>query len=234
MYYNVKENDNRKKIKMMNRIKYSMLIVCTVLFANCNGNHIVLENDYFRYVISSNGTNLEFADKTSGKNYLDTELSTKCTSISVDGTEHPVSAISFEDQQLSMEFGKTGVSIKLDVKPSEDRITLKVASVVGKIESLTFLNVPLKLEGQPYEPFAACVLSMNLFTHVRLLPPLQTQLWAKCYERFGIEGAEITLLGLPQEKMLPVIRDVMSNAKDVPFSDEGGAWALMSDKGYGS
>ncbi|MDR1156334.1 MAG: hypothetical protein LBL04_16650 [Bacteroidales bacterium] len=219
---------------MLDTIKYLMLIVSCVFFANCNSNDIVLENDYFRYVISSNGTNLKFADKASGKNHLDTNVSTKCASISVDGTEYQVSAISFEDHQLSMEFGKTGVKIKLDVNHSGDRIALKVASVTGKIESLTFLNVPLKLEGQPYEPFAACVLSMNLFTHVRQLPPLQTRLWAKCYERFGLEGAKITLLGLPHEKILPVIRDVMSNAKDIPFSDQGGAWALMRDEGYGS
>jgi hypothetical protein len=194
----------------------------------------VIENDYFKYVISDNGTNLEFTDKITGKNYLDTEKSTKCASVSVDGTEYPVSAVSFEDHQLCMEFGKAEASIKLDVNHSGNRITLKVASVAGRIESLTFLNVPLKLEGQPYEPFAACVLSMNLFTHVRLLPPLQTKLWAKCYERFGLEGAEITLLGLPQEKMLPTIRDVMTKAGDIPFSDKGGAWALTSDEGYGS
>jgi hypothetical protein len=63
---------------------------------------------------------------------------------------------------------------------------------------------------------------------------LQTNLWAECYKRFGLEGAEITLLGLPQPKILPVIRDVMSNAKEVPFSDEGGAWALLKEEGYGS
>ena len=71
------------------------------------------------------------------------------------------------------------------------------------------MNVPLTLEGMPDEPFAACVLSMNLFTHVRQIPALQTHLWATCYKRFGLERAEITLLGVPQQKILPVIRDVM-------------------------
>ena len=223
-----------KKNKTAYKIQFCVLMVFGVLFVNCSNSKILLENDYFKYVIASDGTNLKFVDKMSGINYLDTEKSTKCASISMDGIEYSVSALSFEDNQLTMEFGETGVSVKLEVNQSVDRITLIVVSVAGNIESLTFLNVPLTLEGQPYEPFAACVLSMNIFTHVRLLPPLQTKLWAKCYKRFGIEGAEVTLLGLPHEKMLPVIRDVMSNAKDVPFSDEGGAWALMKDKGYGS
>ena len=213
-------------------VKYICLIVFCLLFTQCNNPPIVLENAYFKYEISGAGTNLQFTDKTTGINYLDTDRSTKCASISVDGKEYPVSVLSHEANQLRMQFGKTGVSIRLDIHPSDDRIALKVASVNGNIESLTFLNVPLKLEGQPYEPFAACALSMNLFTHVRLLPPLQTQLWAKCYERFGMEGAEITLLGLPQEKMLPTIRDVISNAEAIPFSDAGGAWAMMKDAGY--
>ena len=86
----------------------------------------------------------------------------------------------------------------------------------------------------PYEPFAGCVLSMNLFTRVRELPALQSNLWATCYKHFGIKGAEVTLIGVPQKQILPVIRDVMSHATDIPHSDKGGAWALMQKEGYGS
>ena len=86
----------------------------------------------------------------------------------------------------------------------------------------------------PYEPFAACVLSMNLFTRVRELPALQSNLWATCYKKFGITGAEVTLIGVPQKQILPVIRDVMQYATDIPHSDKGGAWALMQKEGYGS
>ncbi len=106
--------------------------------------------------------------------------------------------------------------------------------LIGHPESINFLNIPLTLEGMPDEPFAACVLSMNLFTQVRELPALQSHLWATCYKRFGINGAEIILLGVPQQKILPVIREVMSQAKDIPHSDKGGAWAMMQKEGYGS
>jgi len=221
-------------IKAMDKITFCMFVAFNILLAGCNSHTVVLDNDYFKYEIAGDGTNLKFTDKTTGKNWLATDAVTKCASVTVGGTEHPVTAVSFEGRQLCMAFEQADAGVRLDVNRSGDRITLKVASVSGSIEALTFLNVPLKLEGQPYEPFAACVLSMNLFTHVRLLPPLQTKLRAKCYERFGLEGAEITLLGLPQDKMLPVIRDVMSNAKDVPHSTEGGAWALLNEAGYGS
>jgi hypothetical protein len=211
-----------------------VLLLLSFLLFSCNSDQIVLENDFFKYVISANGTNLKFIDKATGSDYLDSQADSKCAHILIDSVKYEVTSLAFEEEHLKMKFGDAGVSADVQVINEADRITLRVASVTGEIESLTFLNVPLKLEGQPYEPFGACVLSMNLFTHVRQLPPLQTNLWAKCYERFGLEGAEITLLGLPQQKILPVIRDVISNAKEIPFSDEGGAWALIKKEGYGS
>ena len=63
---------------------------------------------------------------------------------------------------------------------------------------------------------------------------LQTHLWATCYDRFGMKGAKITLVGIPMQRILPVIRSVMQNAKEVPHSDKGGAWAQLQKEGYGS
>jgi hypothetical protein len=70
----------------------------------------------------------------------------------------------------------------LDIE--KDRFRLEVVNVSGSAESLTFINIPLKLEGMPYEPFAACVLSMNLQTHVFALPALQSHLKATAYRAF--------------------------------------------------
>ncbi len=209
----------------------------SVIFISCSctfTSNIVIENEYFKYEIDKNGKNLHFVDKVTDKDYLNSETDSKYAYIMVEGERHEVTALSLKRNLLSLEFGDARVTVEVHVTEGKDRITMEVASVKGHAESITFINIPLKLEGQPYEPFAACALSMNLFTHVRQLPPLQTNLWATCYNRFGFEGAQITLLGLPQQKVLPVIRDVMANAKDIPHSDEGGAWALMKEDGYGS
>jgi len=210
------------------------IIIAVVGYTSEIKSSVTIENDYFIYEIAGNGKNLHFTDKATGEDYLDSEARSKCAYVIVDGEKYEITALTREREYLTMEFGKSGVLANIHIRNSKDHITLKVASVTGDIESLAFLNVALQLEGQPYEPFAACVLSMNLFTHVRQLPPLQTNLWAECYKRFGLERAEITLLGLPQPKILSVIRDVISNAKEIPFSDEGGAWALMKKEGYGS
>ncbi len=135
---------------------------------------------------------------------------------------------------LTFEFGDIGTTVSIRVKKARDHVALKIKSVAGKADALTFVNIPLTLEGMPYEPFACCVLSMNLFTRVRELPALQSNLNAICYKQFGIKGAEITLIGVPCDQILPVIRNVMSHASDIPHSDKGGAWASMQKEGYGS
>jgi hypothetical protein len=208
-----------------------------IMFVSCNhgaNKGIVIENSCFRYEIGNDGRNQHFIDKNSDTDYLYADTVSYCASVMQNGKEFKVTSVIHKGNLLKLEFADTGVTAELKIRKTKDRINLKVTSVKGQIESLTFMNVPLKLEGMPYEPFAACVLSMNLFTHVQQLPALQTHLWASCYKRFGMEGAEITLLGVPQKEILPTIRDVMKNAKDVPFSDKGGAWAQLEKDGYGS
>jgi hypothetical protein len=195
---------------------------------------ITIENDHFRYEIANNGRNLHFTDKTNGTDYLFTDSVSYCASIIKDGKEGKVSSVKMENNRLYLGFGDSGVSVEISLENAGDRIMFEVTAIQGDVESLTFLNVPLKLEGMPYEPFAACVLSMNLFTHVRELPALQNHLWATCYRRFGLKGARVALIGVPQKEILPVIRSVMGHAKDIPFSDQGGAWAQMQKEGFGS
>ena len=195
---------------------------------------VIIESSDFRYEIASNGVNLCFTDKTNGTNYLKTSAASRCAYVSRGGKDFPVNVVSINGDLLKLEFTDAGVRAEILIKKAKDQVVLEVMSVDGEAESLTFVNVPLKLEGMPYESFAACVLSMNLQTHVRQLPALQTDLWATCYQRFGMKGAQITLLGVPQKNILPVIRDVMKNAKDIPYSDAGGAWAQQSKEGHGS
>ena len=194
----------------------------------------VIENNNFRYEIAKDGKNLHFTDKTSGIDYLYADTVSYCASVVQNGKEYHATSASLRNNLLFLGFGNSGVTAEINIEKAKDRITMEVASVKGAAESLTFINVPLKLEGMPYEPFAACVLSMNLFTRVQQLPALQTHLWAACYQRFGMKGAKITLLGVPPKEILPVIRTVMKQAKDIPHSTAGGAWAQMQKEGYGS
>lgn len=210
---------------------YTFLICAS--FASCQ-NVITIESDNFQYKIADNGRNLKFIDKTDRVDYLYSDTVSYCAYIVRDGRKTNVQSVSFKDSLLSLGFGDSGVVAKIRIKPVNDHVILNVVDVTGSAESLTFLNIPLKLEAMPYEPFATCALSLNLFTHVRLLPALQNHLWATCYQRFGMIDAQVAVLGAPQQEILPIIRKVIKGAGDIPFSDQGGAWAQMGKEGYGS
>lgn len=210
--------------------------IAILISISCSGkkNNIIIENSNFRYELDGEGQNLHFIDKNTGNDYLFKDTISYCASVIKDGNNFNVTSANLKDDTIYLEFSQVDVSAKLLITKNKDLINFKVAYFSGKVESFTFINIPLTLEGMTSEPFAACALSMNIFTHVRQLPALQTHLWASCYERFGIKGAELTVLGVPQKDILPVIRNVMKNAKDIPFSDKGGAWAQLEKEGYGS
>jgi Carbohydrate binding domain (family 11) len=214
-------------------IFYILIIIVSGCTSGTNSN-IKFENRYFKYEIDKQGKNLHFIDKVSGIDYLKCDSLSYCASLISNGKKYFVNDVSFRGGILNLGFSNAGVTIGIKVKKNKNNVSFEVESVKGHVDELTFINIPLQLEGMPYEPFAACVLSMNLFTHVRELPALQSNLWASCYKRFGILGAKITMIGVPQNKILPAIRDVISKAKDIPYSDKGGAWALMQKEGYGS
>lgn len=223
-YYNLPNK------KMKHWIIVSLVMM---LFSLPAGASIVLQNKYFSYEISDEGKNLHFWDRIKKIDYLYADTSSYCAGIVLNGRLVHVKAVVQKNDLLMLDFGE-GVKVSIHIQTNADHLILSVAQVVGAPESLTFLNIPLRLEAMPYESFAACALSLNLYTHVRELPALQRRLWASCYSRFGIKGATVAILAVPQENILPTIRKVMVKAKDIPFSDKGGAWAQKSKEGYGS
>jgi hypothetical protein len=226
-----KISQDKYKLRILTILSFSLIFVPWSFAYAAN---IVIENDNFKYEIDQDGKNLHFIDKTTGIDYHDSGTISYCAYVTRDEKEYRVTSISRKKNLLRLEFDNAGVTAEIHIKVAKDHVTLEVSKVQGPAESLTFLNVPLRLEGMPYEPFAACVLSMNLRTHVPYLPAMQSHLKATCYQRFRMVGAKITLVGVPTQDILPVIRNVMEHAKEVPHSTEGGAWAQMQKEGYGS
>lgn len=208
---------------------------CALLFpGTLKSANIVLENANVAYSINEKGRNIFFTDKKSGINYLRQDTISYCASLVKAGKEYFVTAASMKDNLLKLTFKKAGATVDIFITEGKNNFILEVSDVSGSFESLTFLNVPLSLKGLSDEPFAACVIPMNIFTHVREIPALQTNLQATCYQRFGIKGAKISLFGVPQSNILAVMREVMKKNKDIPYSTAGGAWGKLSKEGYGS
>jgi len=204
----------------------------SIAFAN---NKVILENKDFRYVINDDGKNLHFIDKHEEVDYCDQSPNSSCASIKKDGKKFKPSSVSYDKNQLKLEFDDAGVNVIIQTIVENHHIFFEVISVEGEdIESLTFLNIPLTLKGKPDEPFAACALSLNIYTHVAQLPALQTKLWAACYERFGLVGAKAAIIGVPQSQILPTIKEILTNAEEIPHSNVGGPWAKDLPINYGS
>ncbi|MDD4019049.1 MAG: hypothetical protein PHV28_14025, partial [Kiritimatiellae bacterium] len=174
-----------------------------------------IECDTFSYGIDPAGKNLHFTDKASGKDYYNRSTGGDwqyCAFVKKDGKTFPVSSAAMAGGLLTLRFSGADAAASLRVINERDRVVLEIQEVAGDPESITFLNIPLALEARPSEPFAACALSLNLFTHVHQLPALQTELWATCYKRFGYKGGRVAVIGVPQKSILPVIRKVMTAA----------------------
>ena len=197
--------------------------------------NIVLENPLIRYTISPEARNVAFMDRASGTDYLRAGGSTSCASIRIAGREQPATAATLADGRLTLQFGASGVKavLKTDVRPSF--IILGVESISGgEVDSLTFLNVPLTLKASPNDPFAACALSLNLFTRVDALPALQSELRASCEKKFGLVGARAAIVGAPMARILPLLQETLSSASELPVCKVAGPWAREVPFNHGS
>ncbi len=201
---------------------------------------LVLENDLVRYEIGGDGRNLRFLDKSTGVDRLDAASRSFAASVRAGGREHAPSAASREGERLRLELGTAGVTVTLRAVAEERHLTIEVLSLEGPgvegkgVEALTFVNVPLALEGKPGEPFAACALALNLKTHVEEIPQPSRRLVARCYPRFGFAGARAALIACPPGELRDALKEVVTAAPDLPHSPIGGPWALDAQIGRGS
>jgi len=215
-------------------------IVLAVLITQAAQAHaqqvpVVLENSHVRYSISLEGRNLGFIDRATGIDYLKHDAPSVCALVRRNGKEYPATSALYADGRLVMRFAKANAEAVIHVEPETSYIRLTVDSVTGDpIDSLLFLNIPLTLKGRPAEPFGACALSLNLITRVDQMPALQTSLQASCYKKFGIEGAKVAIVGAPVDKVLPVLKEVLTEANEMPHCTVAGPWARDIPFNHGS
>jgi hypothetical protein len=216
------------------QVVLGLLAVCSSASSLGQGS-IVIENAHMGYTISAEGRNLAFVDHASGTDYLRHDKLSPCALVRSGGVEYPATSAVLANGRLTLEFNKANARAILRVESLDSYIRFAVDSVSGEnIESLVFLNVPLTLKGQPDESFGSCALSLNLITRVNQLPALQTNLQASCYDKFGMEGAKVAIVGMPMDKMLTALKRVLTNADEMPHCTVAGPWARDVPFNHGS
>jgi len=211
-----------------------ILITCEAR-AGERQDSIVIENAYVRYAISPDARNIGFTDKKTGTDYLKRDTPSLCALVRRDGKEYPATFASFSGGRLVIRFEEAGAEAVLRVEPRNSYIRFTVESVTDeKIDSLVFLNIPLTLKDRPDESFGACAFSLNLITRVDQLPALQTELRSSCYRKFGIAGAKTAIVGMPMEKIIPALKEVLTEADEMPHCTVAGPWARDVPFNHGS
>jgi hypothetical protein len=213
-----------------------------ILFSGCQelpkvtpgrGGGVIMINDYLLYSISPDGRNERFVDRLSGQNYAVTN--SPCAQIRRAGKEFPVTAASFKNGLLSLQFAEAKAEAVLQVAVRKGYFALEVKSLTGtETDEFVFTDVPLILHGASNEPFTGTALAMNLQTLVRELPQPMSRLRASCYPRFGFAGARVALIGCPEARLRGVMQQVVSDSPELPKSSLGGPWAWDAPATRGS
>ena len=192
----------------------------------------MIENSSFRYVVDPQGFNASFADLATGRNYCQADPPMPAARVRIGSQWRDASAAAVEDGRVSLAFSEA--TVHLTATARERYVVLTVASASEEIEELQFVNLQLTLKGELEEAFAACAVALNLRTNVPELPGPNSVLRAFCTRRFGIVGAAVALVACPPEQMREALKEVVSDAPDLPKSAVGGPWAMDADIGRSS
>ena len=214
-----------------------LLAARTLLLCAGTGKPIELENQYLRYVIDGDGSNVTFADRQTGVDHSAHNSGVKFARLRRGGREFAASQVTLTDGKLHVQFGESGITAVIEVKVEARYLTFEVVSVSdGALDELVFVDVPLSAsEVSPSAGrFQACTLALNLSTDVTDLPGPSQHLFASCFPRPGFVGAKAAILGCPREELRNVMKEVVRASKELPQTDRGGPWALDAPANRGS
>ncbi len=196
---------------------------------------VVLETEYLRYEIGTDGKNAAFVDKGTGKDWCDPAAAPFFAHMRIAGHQYDSTAVSLKDGKLAVEFGDPSRRASFSVRQDPHSIILELTDISGTdVEELGFADVGFTLKGKPGESFAACALALNLQTNVHQIPGLNSAMNSSCCSRFGLVGAKVAIVGTPRPVFRDVLKEVVSAAPGLPHSSLGGPWALDSDMNRGS
>ena len=191
------------------------------------------ENQHFKYVVGPDGRNLQFIDKQTGRDHCSGNGKMPMARLKKAGKTHDATSARYNEGQLSLSFGDSGVQAVLKAIIHPQHIVWEVVSVTGEgIEEFTLLDITLALSGT--EPFAVCTLALNIRTRVFDFPQPTSHIWATCYPKFGMVSAKVAIIAAPRPKLREALQEAVTAADELPHSSIGGPWALGQPINQGS
>ncbi|MDZ7620391.1 MAG: hypothetical protein U1E05_25595, partial [Patescibacteria group bacterium] len=194
--------------------------------AGQDGADIVLATKTFRYAVGAGGVNVAFTATDSRIDYAQTAPPSPMARVRVGDRWHDSASATGNTNRLELSFKDTAATVGLAVSAYPQHLVMEVVSASDDVEELQWLNLDLTLKGDLEEPFAACVLALNLKTNVSGIPGPSRRLAASCTRRFGIVGGAVAIVGSPMAEFRDALKGAVSTSDTLPQSPVGGPWAM--------
>ncbi len=211
------------------------ILLCAGMAAGAPASEFTVETAHLTWVFGADAVTHRFADRAAGVDYLTPNSTQPFARVKQEGTWQPATAAQLENGQIALTFG-AGASAKLKIEDHGSYFTAEVVSVEGKgISEMAFLEVPLRVKPAQDDPFACSILALNLQTDVPTIPGPVNRLEAHAFERFGIKGARVAVVGCAAPKMRDLLKEIVRHAgPDIPQTDLGGPFAMDAEINRGS
>lgn len=126
--------------------------------------------------------------------------------VCLDGKAYGASSVQVDQLSLRVEFGGSGVVVRVRTETTPDHLALTVTEVLGQeVQWLQLVSLRLNITQNVGtlvnaawdDQYAACVLACNDRTHAFGADGARAFLCAQCYPEFGTVGARAAIIGLP-------------------------------------
>jgi len=220
-------------------VSYLFQIVPSVVLADNSVNQtpiaVSVENEHVLLTLGVDGQIQQFVDRRTGINYCDEATDHTFAHVRIGKKMFQATSILGDGDHFHVQFGDTGVSTVIKVIAHKRYMIFEVAALQGKgVEEFVFCNIHLTPDTKTKDPFVGCALALNLKTNIREIPQAMTKLRAMCYPRFGFAGAQTAIIGCPASELRDIMKEVATNAPELPKSNMGGPWALDAEINNGS
>ena len=205
-----------------------------------SGPAATLETEGFRLVVGTDGYDVEFVDKRTGKDYSGKDVRQPFAYMRRAGKVLTPTGASASGGVITIAFPE-GAGFDLKVAPKGRWLVLEVAAVRGEgVEELMFCALRLLLtkhvswisgvasDGE----FAVCIRALNLKANLQL-GGVPSHFKPVCYAKYGMVGARIAVVGCPADRLRPVLQDLVRE-EGLPWSPLGGPFAQDAEENRGS
>lgn len=177
-------------------------------------NKIRFETEFLYFCISSDGLNLEFTDKKTGRNVLDMNDRYFSKLILDDFSQVKPIKVLYDPPFLYVTYENHAQAV---IRAAENcnYLTFELIGVnCDKLRSVTFVQISVDINYSTDCSFIASCMGMSLNTRMREYPGRNTRLICESFPHIGMTGAKCAIIGAPEALILGIMKEVVNEIPD--------------------